>query len=168
MRIIIGNDHIGYDLKMHIKEYLTKKGHDVMDVGTHDTARTDYPIYAKKAAQAILNGECEKGILICGTGMGISIAANKVKGIRAAVCSESYSAQMATEHNNANIIAFGSRVVGTAVAELIVDAFINSSFEAERHQKRVDMISEMEKCETSAKRIFTPPAAAGRHGLNYV
>ena len=144
MKIVIGNDHFGYGLKLHIKEYLMQRGHEVLDVGTNQTERTDYPVFAIKAAKAIASGECENGILICGSGVGMSIAANKVRGIRAVVCSESYSARLAKEHNNANIVAFGSRVVGTAIAESIVDAFIGSVFDGGRHQRRLDMISEIE------------------------
>jgi ribose 5-phosphate isomerase B len=108
------------------------------------TECAEYPVFAEKAAKLILGGECENGILICGTGIGLAIAANKIKGIRAAVCSEAYSAAMTKEHNNANIIAFGSRVVGSAVAERIVDAFIESKFQGGRHQVRVDMINALD------------------------
>ena len=147
MKIAIGNDHIAVDMKNHIKAYLEEKGHTLVDFGTHTTERTDYPIYAQKVAKSILSGECELGILICGTGIGISIAANKMDGIRAAVCSEPYSAALTRTHNNANIIAFGARVVGTATAETIVDAFLNAEFEGGRHQGRIDMISAIERGE---------------------
>ena len=145
MKIAIGNDHVALDMKNHIKSYLEAKGHTLVDFGAHSTERTDYPIYAKKVADAILSGECELGILICGTGIGISIAANKVDGIRAAVCSEPYSAALTRTHNNANIIAFGARVIGTATAETIVDAFLGAEYEGGRHQNRLDMITAIEK-----------------------
>jgi ribose 5-phosphate isomerase B len=145
MKIAIGNDHIGYQLKIHIKDYLQKKGHLFVDFGTANEERTDYPIYGKKVADAVASGECEKGILICGTGVGISIAANKIDGIRAVVCSEPYSAKLAREHNDANIVAFGARVIGSATAEMIVDEFINDNYEGGRHQKRIDMIADIEK-----------------------
>ena len=147
MKIAIGNDHVALDMKNHIKEYLEAKGHTLVDFGAHTTERTDYPIYAQKVSKAILSGECELGILICGTGIGISIAANKMDGIRAAVCSEPYSAALTRTHNNANIIAFGARVVGTATAETIVDAFLNAEYEGGRHQGRIDMITAIENGE---------------------
>ena len=126
MRIAIGNDHVAVSMKNHIKKYLLDKGHEVVDFGTYTEARCDYPVYGKSVAKAVASGECDRGILICGTGIGISLAANKVKGIRAAVCSEPYSARLTRQHNNANIIAFGARVIGIAMAEMIVDEFINT------------------------------------------
>ena len=119
----------------------------MVNFGTDSEERCDYPVYGKKVAEAIVKGECERGILICGTGIGISLAANKVKGIRAAVCSESYSARLTRQHNDANIIAFGARVVGEATAEMIVEEFINTEYEGGRHQRRVDMISAIEQGE---------------------
>lgn len=145
MKIAIGNDHVALDMKNHIKSYLESKGHEVVDFGAYTDERTDYPIYAKKVADSIIAKECELGVLICGTGIGISMAANKVKGIRAAVCSEPYSAALTRCHNNANIIAFGARVIGIATAETIVDAFLNAEYEGGRHQKRVDMITAIEE-----------------------
>ena len=145
MKIAIGNDHVAVEMKNHIKAYLEEKGYEVVDFGTHTTDRADYPIYAKKVADAIVAGECDLGVLICGTGIGISMAANKVKGIRAAVCSEAYSAALTRRHNNANIIAFGARVIGMATAETIVDAFLEAEYEGGRHQNRVDMITAIEE-----------------------
>ena len=147
MKIAIGNDHTAVELKNHIKSYLEGKGYTVVDYGAYTEERVDYPVYGKKVADAIVGGECDLGVLICGTGIGISMAANKVKGIRAAVCSEAYSAAMTRRHNNSNIIAFGARVVGTATAETIVDAFLEAEYEGGRHQRRVEMISEIEKGE---------------------
>ena len=145
MKIAIGNDHTAVEMKNHISAYLSEKGYDIVNFGTDSTERTDYPIYGKKVAEAVASGECELGILICGTGIGISLAANKVKGIRAAVCSEPYSARLTKQHNNANIIAFGARVVGESVAEMIVDEFLSAEYEGGRHQKRIDMISAIEQ-----------------------
>ncbi len=147
MKIVIGNDHTAVNLKNHITEYLKNKGYEVLNIGTDSTQRTDYPIYSKKAAEKVASGECDFGVLICGTGIGISLAANKVKGIRAAVCSEPYSARLTRQHNNANIIAFGARVVGDAMAEMIVDEFLGTEYEGGRHQKRIDMITAIEKGE---------------------
>ncbi|MBQ3124359.1 MAG: ribose 5-phosphate isomerase B [Clostridia bacterium] len=147
MKIAIGNDHVAVGMKNHITEYLTAKGHEIINFGTDTAERCDYPIYGKKVADAVVSGECELGILICGTGIGISLAANKVKGIRAAVCSDPYSARLTRQHNNANIIAFGARVVGEATAEMIVDEFLNAEYEGGRHQTRIDMISAIEQGE---------------------
>lgn len=147
MKIAIGNDHVAVGMKNHITEYLTAKGYEIVNFGTDTSERCDYPVYGKKVAEAVVSGECELGILICGTGIGISVAANKVKGIRAAVCSEPYSARLTRQHNNANIIAFGARVVGEATAEMIVDEFLNAEYEGGRHQTRIDMISVIEQGE---------------------
>ena len=145
MKIAIGNDHVALEMKEHIKKYLEEKGHTLVDFGAYSTERTDYPIYGKKVADAVARGECDFGVLICGTGIGISLAANKVKGIRAAVCSEPYSARLTRQHNNANIIAFGARVIGIATAEMIVDEFFSAEYEGGRHQNRIDMICDIEE-----------------------
>jgi ribose 5-phosphate isomerase B len=147
MKIAIGNDHVAVAMKNHIVKYLQDKGHELVNFGTDSTERCDYPVYGKKVADAVASGACERGILICGTGIGISLAANKVKGIRAAVCSEAYSARLTRQHNDANIIAFGARVVGEATAEMIVDEFINTEYEGGRHQQRIDMITAIEQGE---------------------
>lgn len=147
MKIAIGNDHTAVSLKNHISDYLKNKGYEVLNIGTDSTQRTDYPIYGKKVAEKVASGECDFGVLICGTGIGISLAANKVRGIRAAVCSEPYSARLTRQHNNANIIAFGARVVGDAMAEMIVDEFLSTEYEGGRHQKRIDMITAIEEGE---------------------
>jgi ribose 5-phosphate isomerase B len=147
MKIAIGNDHVAVEMKNHIKEYVEKMGHEVVNFGTDSAERTDYPIYAHAVATAVASGECDRGILICGTGVGISIAANKVKGIRAVVCSEPYSAKLSREHNNTNIVAFGARVIGMATAEMIVEAFLTGEYEGGRHQRRVDMIASIENGE---------------------
>lgn len=147
MKIAIACDHIGLPLKEHIKEYLAPRGFEFIDVGTYTEERCNYPEFGKKAADLVANGTCEFGILICGTGVGISLAANKVRGIRAVVCSEPYTARLCRQHNNANMIAFGARVVGSATAEMIVDEFFDAEFEGGRHQKRIDMIAAIENGE---------------------
>lgn len=136
----IGCDHGGYELKLEIIKYLKEKGLKYKDFGC-DGEAIDYPIVAKKVGQAILDGECEKGILICGTGIGISIAANKMKGIRCALCSDCFSAEATRLHNDANIVALGGRVVGPGLGVKIVDTFLNTPFsEDERHVRRISMI----------------------------
>ena len=147
MKIAIGNDHVAVELKNHITKYVEAKGYTVVNFGTDSSESCDYPIYGEKVARAVASGECDLGILMCGTGIGISLAANKVKGIRAAVCSEPYSARLTRQHNNANIIAFGARVVGQAMAEMIVDEFLNAEYEGGRHQRRVDLITAIEQGE---------------------
>lgn len=144
MKIAIGCDHVGYELKKRVIDHLTEKGHEVVDFGTNSTERTDYPIYGEKAANAVASGECDRGIVICGTGIGISISANKVKGIRCVVCSEPYSALLSRQHNDTNMLAFGSRVVGGDLALMIVDAWLSGEYEGGRHAKRVQMISDIE------------------------
>lgn len=138
--IAIGCDHVGFELKTHIIDHLQKQGHSIKDFGAHSTERTDYPIFGKAVANSVANQECDKGILICGTGVGISIAANKVHGIRAVVCSEPYSALLSRQHNDTNILAFGARVVGRDLAIMIVDAWLSGEFEGGRHQNRIDII----------------------------
>ena len=140
MKIAIGCDHGGYALKLAVKKHREEKGYAVVDYGCHSTESVDYPVYGEKVGRAVAGGECELGVLICGTGIGISLAANRVKGVRAAVCSEPYSAEMTRRHNNANIIAFGARVVGEGTAMTIVDAFLGAQFEGGRHARRVDML----------------------------
>jgi ribose 5-phosphate isomerase B len=147
MLIALGSDHVGYDLKVEIAKYLTKKGIEYIDFGTDGTERVDYPRYALLAAKAVAAGKCDQGIIFCGTGVGISIAANKVKGIRAVVCSEPYSAALSKKHNNTNILAMGSRVVGLELAKMIVDQWLSAAFEGGRHQKRVEQIAKIENGE---------------------
>ncbi|MDD6351705.1 MAG: ribose 5-phosphate isomerase B [Lachnospiraceae bacterium] len=145
MKIAIANDHAAVDMKREIQAYLEEKGYEVINFGTDTNERCNYPDYGLKVAEAIKNGEADQGVLICGTGIGISLAANKVPGIRAAVCSEPVSARLAKQHNNANIIAFGARIVGLEEAKAIVDAFFGAEFLGGRHAMRVDLISEIEK-----------------------
>jgi ribose 5-phosphate isomerase B len=144
MRIAMGNDHVAYGMKCEIKEYLTGKGHQIIDIGAHNEERTDYPRYGKAAAEMVARQEADLGILICGTGVGISLAANKVRGIRAVVCSEPYTARLSRRHNNTNILAFGSRVVGIELAKMIVDEWLNAVFEGGRHKDRINMITAIE------------------------
>lgn len=147
MKIAIGSDHIGIDMKKEIVNYLLELGHEVKDFGAYSKERTDYPIYGKKVADEIASGRYEGGVLICGTGIGISLAANKVRGIRASVCSEPYSAKLSKEHNNSNIIAFGARVVGLDLAKMIVKEWLNAKYEGGRHSNRINMISKIENGE---------------------
>ena len=145
MKIAIGNDHAAVALKNEIMEYVRSLGHEVVNFGTDTNESCHYPEYGEKVANAVAAGEFDCGILICGTGVGISIAANKVNGIRAAVCSEPTTARLVKEHNNANIIAFGERIVGVELAKDIVKAYLGAEFVGDRHAIRVDMISDIEK-----------------------
>ena len=144
MKLAIGNDHAAYEMKLEIKEYLEAKGHEVIDFGTHSTESCNYPEFGEAVGKAVANKEVDGGVLICGTGIGISISANKVKGVRAAVCSEPVSAALTKKHNNANVIAFGARIVGIEMAKAIVDAWLEAEYEGGRHQKRIDMMMEIE------------------------
>ncbi len=143
MQIIIGSDHGGYRLKEEIAEYLKAKGVSVFNAGAYSADSCDYPIIAKDVARRVLASEDSKGILVCGTGIGMSIAANKIKGIRAAHCTDTYTARMTVQHNNANILCLGERVTGTGLALDIVETWLNAKFEGGRHKKRIDMIEEI-------------------------
>lgn len=143
--IAIGSDHGGFELKTHIIKYLTEQGIELFDFGTYTEDSCDYPDIAEKVAKAVANGEYEKGILICGTGIGISIAANKVDGIRAALCGDVYSAKMTRKHNDANILCMGGRVTGRELAFMICDTFLSEEFEGGRHQNRIEKIHALEK-----------------------
>ena len=144
MKIGIGNDHAAVEMKQEIAEYLKGKGYEVVNYGTDTYESCNYPEYGEKVGRAVASGEVDLGILICGTGVGISLAANKVKGIRAVVCSEPYSAKLSRQHNNTNILAFGARVIGIEMAKMIVDEWLNAEFLGGRHQTRVDMIMDIE------------------------
>lgn len=143
MKLAIGSDHVGWELKQEISDYIQSLGHETVDFGAYSSERTDYPKYGKKVAEEVASGQFDGGVLICGTGVGISISANKVKGIRAVVCSEPYTATLSKQHNNTNIVAFGSRVVGVDLAKMIVKEWLEASYEGGRHAKRVDMIDEI-------------------------
>ena len=139
----IGSDHGGFELKEKVKKHLEERGLEYKDFGTYSADSCDYPVYGRAVAKAVASGECDRGILICGTGIGISITANKVKGIRAALCSDCYSAQATREHNDANILAMGARVLGEGLALKIVDTFLDTPFSGdERHIRRISMIEE--------------------------
>ena len=143
--IAIACDHGGYDLKLEIIRYLKDENIEYIDLGCEGRDAVDYPVYARKVTDAIKSGTCEKGILICGTGVGISLAANKIRGIRAVVCSEASTARLSRQHNDTNILAFGARIIGTETAKDIVKAWLEAEFEGGRHQKRVDMLMKLEE-----------------------
>jgi len=144
MKVALGSDHGGFELKEAVKKHLNRKGIEFADYGTFSNESVDYPDYGRITAEAVMKGECDRGIVICGTGIGISLAANKVKGIRCALVSEEYSARMAKAHNNANMIAMGGRVVGEGIATGIVDAWLETEFEGGRHERRVEKIMDIE------------------------
>lgn len=145
MKIAIGNDHAATALKFEIMEYVKELGHEVINFGTDGNESCDYPEFGEKVGRAVVAGEADCGILICGTGVGISIAANKVNGVRAAVCSDSATARLVKEHNNANILAFGARIVGSELAKDMVKSYLEAEFGGERHQRRIDLLHEIEK-----------------------
>lgn len=144
MKIVIANDHAAVELKQEIASFIEELGHEVVNIGTDSHDSCDYPEYGKKAADMVASGQADLGVLICGTGVGISLAANKVKGIRCGVCSEATTARLIRQHNNANMIAFGARIVGSELAKDIVQAFLSAEFMGGRHAARVDMISAIE------------------------
>ncbi len=155
-RIAIGSDHVGYPLKEEIKKYLDDLGYAYQDFGAYSTERTDYPLFAKEVTSVISSGKADAGILICGTGVGMAITANKVKGIRAVVCSEPYSALLSRQHNNTNILALGSRVIGSELARMIVKAWLEAEFEGGRHASRLEIISQIEAERSSETRAELP------------
>lgn len=142
--IAIGSDHAGYELKCEVLKHLNERGIRYIDVGTHSTESVDYPIYAKNLCSLVVNGDVECGILVCGTGIGMSIAANKVKGIRASVCSDEFSTEFTRRHNDANVMCIGARVLETEKALRLVDIFLDSPFEGGKHKTRIDMIADIE------------------------
>ena len=142
--IALANDHSGIALKDEIKKLLDKRGLEYKDFGTNTEASVDYPIYGEAVAKAVVSGECDRGIIICGTGIGISIAANKVRGARAALCTDCFMAEMTRRHNDANILALGARVVGHGLALKIVETFLDTGFEGGRHERRVNKMMELE------------------------
>lgn len=144
MKISLGCDHGGYALKEHIKAYLESKGHEVVDCGTYSTDSCDYPIFGEAAARKVQSGECERGIVICTTGIGISIAANKIKGIRCAHCADCLEAEMTRKHNDANMMAIGAGFTGKNMAERMVEVFLSTEFEGGRHERRVNKIMALE------------------------
>ena len=149
MKIGIGNDHAAVEMKMQIKEFMEGLGHEVVNYGVDTPESCDYPEIGERVGNAVASGEVDCAVLICGTGVGISIAANKVNGVRAAVCSDTTTAHLVKEHNNANIIAFGARIVGVETAQDIVKTYLEAEFMGGRHERRVDMISDIEKKNSS-------------------
>ena len=145
MKIALGNDHAAVEMKEIVKAYLEEKGYEVLNLGTDTHDSVDYPDYGAAVGRAVVNGDAYFGIAICGSGVGISIAANKVKGVRAVCCSEPYSARMSRQHNNANVLCFGARVVGPEMAKMIIDEFLSAEFLGGRHQARVDKIIALEQ-----------------------
>ncbi len=150
--IALGCDHAGVQLKAQIAEYLASRGLAYRDYGTHDEASCDYPDYAQKVGEAVVRGEAERGILICGTGVGVSISANKIAGVRAALCSDTFTARMSRAHNDANVLCLGARVVGPGLAVDVVAARLDAAFEGGRHQRRVDKIRALEGSPAPARR----------------
>jgi len=145
MRIAVGSDHAGYNLKEHLASWLAESGHAVYDLGTHTSDPVDYPDYAASVAQAVLDGRADRGIIVCGSGAGASIAANKLRGIRAAVAHDSYTAHQMVEHDDVNVLCLGSRVIGEALAEDLIEIFIDATFSREdRHVRRLDKIRALE------------------------
>ncbi len=144
MKIALGSDHAGFPLKEAIKAHLEAQGIPYTDVGAYDTTSVDYPYQAKKACDLVVAGDCDKALLCCGTGIGISMAANKIKGIRAACCTDYFSAKFTRMHNDANALCLGARVIGEGAALELVDVFLHTEFEGGRHQRRVDQLSELE------------------------
>ena len=145
MKLVIGSDHVGIDMKKQFVSWLESHGHEVEDVGPYTCDRVHYPDYGFKVAKAVSESEYDRGILICGTGVGMSLAANKVDGIRAVVCTEPYSALMSRAHNDANVLCLGARVIGSELAEMILKTWMTTEFEGGRHQTRVDMINNYAK-----------------------
>ncbi len=143
MKIALGADHAGFELKEKIKKFLQEAGHEVLDLGCHSTESVDYPVYGAKVAKAVLQGEAERGILVCGTGLGMSMVANRFPGIRAALCHELFTARMSRLHNDANVLVLGGRVIGDVLALEMVKVFLETPFEGGRHLRRVNQIDEL-------------------------
>ncbi len=144
MKIAMGNDHSAVDLKNEIKAYVEAKGYEVIDFGTNSSESCDYPVFGEKVGRAVAAGEADYGIAICGTGIGIGIAAGKVKGVRVCTCSEPYSARLSRMHNNTNVLSFGARVIGAEMAKMIVDEWLDNTYEGGRHERRVAQLMEIE------------------------
>ena len=142
MKIAVASDHGGYKLKEYLKKYLEEKGEEVIDLGTDSEESIDYPVYGKACGEAVVSGKADRGIVCCGTGIGISIAANKVKGVRCALCTDVHMAEMSRKHNNANVLALGGRTTSDEDARKITEAWLDTGFEGGRHQRRVNMLDE--------------------------
>ncbi|MBQ8562577.1 MAG: ribose 5-phosphate isomerase B [Firmicutes bacterium] len=143
MKIAVASDHGGFKLKEEVKAHLLERDYEVLDLGTHTEDSVDYPAYGKACGEAVVGGQADVGIVVCGTGIGISIAANKVKGVRCGLCTSVEMATLTKQHNNANVLALGGRTTGTSLAMEIVDAWLDTEFEGGRHQRRVDMLDQM-------------------------
>lgn len=143
MKIALASDHGGFELKEEIKRHLTGKGYDILDLGTNSEESVDYPEFGKACGEAVVSGKADKGIVCCGTGIGISIAANKVKGVRCALCTSNLMAEMTRKHNNSNLLALGGRTISQEEALAITEIWLNTEFEGGRHQRRVDLLDEM-------------------------
>lgn len=143
MKIAIANDHAGVEYKFILKKFLEDMGHEVINFGTDENASCDYPDYADKVAKAVQNGEAERGVLICGTGVGMSIAANKHKGIRASLCGDTYSAEFTRRHNDSNVLVLGARVIGVEIMLSVAQVYFSTEFEGGRHQRRIDKIDDL-------------------------
>ena len=145
MKIVFGCDHAGFPLKEVVVQHLKELGHEVVDVGCYDPEPVDYPVIGEKVANMVADGSADLGIAVCGTGLGISLACNKVNGIRACVCSDAYTAKYSRLHNNCNILCFGARVIGPETAKMLIDEFLDTEFEGGRHARRVDLITDIER-----------------------
>ncbi len=157
----MGSDHVGLELKRQVAAYLRECGYEIADLGTDSAERCDYPVYGERVGRAVASGEAGLGIVICGTGVGISLAANRVRGVRAVVCSEPYSAKLSREHNNTNVLAFGARVVGSELAKMIVDQWLRASFEGGRHQRRVELLEAIDRTTEGRGVRGTTPVTPG-------
>ncbi|MFC6176888.1 ribose 5-phosphate isomerase B [Companilactobacillus huachuanensis] len=166
-KIVIGSDHVGLELKPSIINHLKELGYEVTDVGTNSKDRTDYPIFGRMVGQKVASGEFPLGIAICGTGVGISLAANKVAGVRAACVSEPYSASLSRQHNNSNVLCFGSRVIGSELAKMIVNAWLDAKFQGGRHQRRVEeLAAEDQRDDSKFNELVKQGKAANKKGEN--
>ena len=149
MRIAIGSDHAGYDLKQHLLGTIERLGHEAVDLGTHSTESVDYPPICAAVARAVVGGEADRGIVLGGSGQGEQIAANKVRGARAALCNDLYTARMSRQHNDANVLSMGGRIVAAGLADEILELWLDTAFEGDRHQRRVDQLAEIEAAEAN-------------------
>lgn len=149
MKVVIGSDHAGFDLKVHLVTELARLGHDVLDVGTYDTGSVDYPPICASVGRAVASGEADRGIVLGGSGQGEQIAANKVRGVRAALCNDLYTARLSREHNDANVLSMGGRIVGTGLASDILEVWLATAFDGGRHERRVAQIADIEREETT-------------------
>jgi len=144
LKIIVASDHVGYEMKKELQQYMTELGHDVTDIGCHSTDRAEYPIFGRMAAEQLATGEFDRAVLVCGTGFGIALAANTVKGVRCVNCTDMFTAKLSRQHNNSNAIALGARVLAPEYAKMLLETWLTTDFDGGRHADRMNMISEME------------------------